>query len=97
MLALLARAKSLDGDAEGAAEVAKKAYRLATLAQSEGWAGGQIDYAMACVAAATGSSAQALDHLRDAIGAGWDDFVFANHDPALADIVQLPEYRALSR
>jgi len=96
VLALLVRARNLDGDAEGAAEVSVKANRLAALARSEGWADGQIDYAMACVAAATGSSAQALDHLRDAIGAGWDDFVFANHDPALADIVQLPEYRSLS-
>lgn len=52
---------------------------------------------MACVAAASGLSAQALDHLRDAIGAGWDDFEFANHDPAMKGIVQLPEYRALPR
>jgi hypothetical protein len=27
--------------------------------------------------------------------AGWDDFVFANHDPVMLDIVQLPGYRAL--
>lgn len=96
-LALLARARSLEGDAEGAAVAADSANRLADLALAEGWAGGQFDYAMACVAAATSAPAEALNHLRDAIDAGWDDFVFASHDPALRDIVQLPEYRALSK
>lgn len=95
-LALLARARWLDGDPEGAAEIVATAGQLAERALAQGWSGSQLDYARACVAASTGSTAQALDHLRDAIEAGWDDFVFANHDPVLVDTVQHPEYRALS-
>ena len=40
VLALLARAKKLEGDSEGAAEASASASRLAELARSEGWAGG---------------------------------------------------------
>jgi len=94
-LALLARARSLGGDSEGAAEIAGSAGQLVERARAQGWGGSQLDYALATVAASTGSSAQSLDHLRDAIEAGWDEFVFANHDPVMLDIVQLPEYLAL--
>jgi TolB-like protein/Flp pilus assembly protein TadD len=94
-LALLARARSLDGDPDGAAEIAASADQILERALAEGWGGGQLHYTRASVAASTGSTGQALEHLRDAIAAGWDDFVWASHDPVMADVVQLPEYRAL--
>jgi len=94
-LALLARARSLDGDAQGATEIAGIAGQLIERARAQGWGGSQLEYALATVAASTDSSARALEHLRDAMEAGWDDFVFANHDPVMLDIVQLPGYRAL--
>jgi len=94
-LALLARARNLDGDAQGATEIAGIAGQLIERARAQGWGGSQLEYALATVAASTDSSARALEHLRDAMEAGWDDFVFANHDPVMLDIVQLPGYRAL--
>ncbi len=94
-LALLARARSLDGDPQGATEIAGIAGQLIDRARAQGWGGSQLEYALATVAASTDSSALALEHLRDAMEAGWDDFVFANHDPVMLDIVQLPGYRAL--
>jgi tetratricopeptide (TPR) repeat protein len=95
-LALLARAKNLEGDDEGAAKVIADANRLAEAALSEGWDDGQLGYALACIAAAAGSPEKTLFHLREAIEAGWSDFVFANHDPVLAEIIQLPEYQMLT-
>jgi TolB-like protein/Tfp pilus assembly protein PilF len=94
-LALFARARALNGNLEGAAEIATSASQLIERARAQGWGGSQLDYALASVAASTDSSTQALDHLRDAIEAGWDDVVFADHDPVMVDIVRLPEYRAL--
>ncbi len=94
-LALLARARNLDGDPQGATEIAGIAGQLIDRARAQGWGGSQLEYALATVAASTDSSARALEHLRDAMEAGWDDFVFANHDPVMLDIVQLPGYRAL--
>ena len=94
-LALLARARSLDGDPQGATEIAGIAGQLIDRARAQGWGGSQLEYALATVAASTDSSARALEYLRDAMEAGWDDFVFANHDPVMLDIVQLPGYRAL--
>jgi len=94
-LALLARARSLDGDPEGAAEIAASADQILQRALAEGWGGGQLHYTRASVAASTGSSGLALEHLRDAFAAGWDDFVWASHDPVMADVVQLPEFRSL--
>jgi len=95
-LALLARAKSLDGDAAGAADVTAIANRLTDVARSEGWSRGQLSYAAACIAAASGSPEQAVVHLREAVDAGWNDFALADHDPVLADVIQLPAYRALT-
>jgi len=95
-LALLARAKSLDGDAAGAADVIAIANQLAQAARSEGWDRGQLSYAAACIAAASGSAEQAVVHLREAVDAGWNDFALADHDPVLADVIQLPAYRALT-
>ena len=94
-LALFARAKALNGDMEGAAEIATNASQLIERARDQGWGGSQLDYTLASVAASTDLQAQALDHLRDAIEAGWDDVVFANHDPVMVGIVRLPEYQAL--
>ena len=94
-LALLARARYLEGDSEAAAEMAASADRILDRAQAEGWQGGILHYARANVAASIGSSARALEHLRDAIEAGWNDAVFAHHDPIMADIGQLPDYREL--
>ncbi len=94
-LALFARARFLNGNLEGAAEIATSAGQLTERAQAQGRGGNQLDYALASVAASTDSTDQALDHLRDAINAGWDDVVFADHDPVMVDIVRLPEYREL--
>jgi hypothetical protein len=91
-LALFARAVNLDGDPEAALEIAKVAIQLNERAVAQGWGGSQLNYALAAVAASSGSVTPVLDHLRDAIDAGWNDFVFANHDPALVEIVQLPEF-----
>jgi TolB-like protein/Tfp pilus assembly protein PilF len=94
-LALFARAANLDGDPERASEIAILANQLGARTLAEGWGGSQLDYALASVAGATNSTAVALEHLQDVIDAGWDDFIFASHDPALVDIVQLPEYQAM--
>jgi len=95
-LALLARARNLDGDTEGAVKVIETANHLADTAVAEGWDSSQLGYARACVAAATGSTGEALLYLREAIDAGWNDFTFANHDPVLADVIQLSEYQMLA-
>ena len=95
-LALFARALKLDGDSEKASEIAKLADQLAARALAQGWGGSQLDYALACVAGSADSTALALEHLRSAIDAGWDDFIYANHDPALAEIIKLPEFQAMS-
>jgi tetratricopeptide (TPR) repeat protein len=94
-LALLARARNLEGNSEAAAEMAASADRILDRAQAEGWQGGIMHYARANVAASTGSSARALEHLRDAIEAGWNGAVSASHDPVMMDIVQLPEFLEL--
>ena len=95
-VALWARAMALKGDLEGATGISTTAGQLAERVLAQGSGGGQLDYALACVAAATNSSALALEHLQKAKAAGWNNFVFANHDPTLADIVRLPEYGELS-
>jgi tetratricopeptide (TPR) repeat protein len=94
-LALMVHARALDGDPQGAAEIVAIAGRHAERALAQGWGGSQLDYALASLAAANDSPLQALDHLRSAVAAGWDDFVFADHDPLMVNIVQLPEFRAL--
>lgn len=94
-LSLLARARSLDGDPTGAAEMAASAEQILDRAQAQGLAGGQLHYARASAVAATGFSVRALEHLSDAIKAGWDDFAWASHDPLMADVIELPAYRAI--
>jgi hypothetical protein len=91
-LALFARAVNLDGDPEAALEIAETAIQLGERTRAQGWGGSQLSYALAAVAAAAGSNTLALDHMQRAIDAGWNDFVFANHDPALVEIVRLPEF-----
>ena len=95
-LALFAQAVNMDGDPEKAADISGIATQLGARVLEQGWGGGQLDYALACVAGSLGSTALALDHLRAAIDAGWEDFNYANHDPALADIIKLAEFQALS-
>jgi hypothetical protein len=94
-LALLARARHLEGDSEGAAEMVASANQILDRAQAEGWEGGIMHYARASLAASTGSADRALQHLQEAVAAGWDDAVSANHDPVMADLVQLPEFHDL--
>jgi TolB-like protein/Tfp pilus assembly protein PilF len=94
-LALFARARQLEADLDAAADIASSADQILDRAQAEGWEGGVMHYARAYVAASIGSSDRALQHLGDAIEAGWDDSVSASHDPVMAEIVQLPEYKEL--
>lgn len=96
ILALFAHALNQDGDPEKAAEIAKVATRLAVRTVKQGWGGGQLEYALAGVWGSTDSPARALEHLRKALDGGWNDFVFANQDPALADVIRLPEFQTLS-
>ena len=91
-LALFARAVSLDGDPEAALEIAETAIQLGERTVAQGWGGSQLSYALAAVAASSSSNTLALDHMQRAIDAGWNDFVYANHDPALVEIVRLPEF-----
>jgi len=95
-LALLVRARSLVGDAAGARTMAESAEKLVQRMRDQGWQGPQLDYTLASLAASQGLAEEALVHLRDGIEAGWDDFVMANHDPVMADIIHLPEYLELS-
>ncbi len=96
ILALWAKTKALSSDAEGAAKLIADATQVIENARAEGWDEGQLQYATASVAAAAGSPAQALSHIRSAIDAGWNDFVFIDHDPLMAEVVQLPEFLEIS-
>jgi TolB-like protein/Tfp pilus assembly protein PilF len=95
-LAMFARALGLEGDPVRASEIAEIAAQLGIRSLEQGWGGSQLDYALAGVAASKGSTARAMEHLQNAIDAGWDDFIFASHDPAMTDIVQLSEFQTLS-
>ena len=95
-LALLARARSLDGDAEGAATAATAALDLAGRAADEGRAGGDLHYARAAAEAARGATDAARAHLDRALAAGWRDWGRADHDPAIAALAADDAYRALA-
>jgi len=90
-LALLARARSKQGDLEGAAEAAASASQLLQRAVDQGWGSNQMEYALATVAASTGALDEAMEHLKKAREAGWSNFAFANHDPLMVDVIQSPE------
>ncbi len=92
-LALLARARSMEGDHQGAAETATIAGQLLERALSEGWAGNQLEYTRATLSASTGATAEAMEHLKEAVDTGWADFVFATHDPLMAEVIKLPEFQ----
>lgn len=95
-LALLARSRVLTGtdDTEVAAAVAR-GKAIAVRLQSQGWATGDVDYALASLAAANGELPAALQYLSDALDGGWRGISFANQNPALEILHDTPEYQAL--
>lgn len=95
-LVLLAQARKLNGDLEGTEVIASNAERLIERAQKEGWGGSKLDYLRATVAAARNQNSLALEHLTKAISAGWNDFVFVEHDPIMLDIIKLAEFKKLN-
>ena len=54
-----------------------------------------MDYTRAILAVSSGDLATALDHLGEAVKTARTDFVFAERDPLMVEIVQLPEFHAL--
>lgn len=95
-LALLARSHMLeDSDDAIAADIMKRGRAIAAVSQSQGWGTGDVDYALATLAAAGGEVPAALQHLSDAIDHGWRSVSFANQNPALALLHDTPEYKAL--
>jgi hypothetical protein len=95
-LALWARALSLGGDHAGAEQMATEATQLIERAREQGWGGSQMDYALASAAASTGATDQALEYLRKANEDGWSDFVYARHDPVMADVVNSSGFKELA-
>jgi hypothetical protein len=68
---------------------------IAQRLQAQGWGTGDVDYALAALAAAGGAVPEALAHLQDAVSNGWRSYLFANQDPALASLHATSEYQAL--
>jgi adenylate cyclase len=68
---------------------------IAERVQAQGWGTGDVDYALAALAAAGGAVPDALRHLQDAVSNGWRGFLFANQDPAIASLHETAEYQAL--
>jgi len=95
-LALLTRSRVLEenGDAKIAAAL-ERGRVIAERIQSQGWGTGDVDYALAALAAAGGAVPDALGHLNDAIDRGWRSFLFANQDPAMATLHATAEYQAM--
>ncbi len=95
-LALLTRSRVLEenDDAKIAAAL-EKGRAIAQRVQSQGWGTGDVDYALAALAAAGGAVPDALQHLNDAIDRGWRNFLFANQDPAMASLHATAEYQAI--
>lgn len=63
--------------------------------RAQGWATGDVDYALASLAAAGGSVAEALAHLNAAVDHGWRDVLYANQDPVMAALRPTAEYQTL--
>lgn len=95
-LALLTRSRVLEEkvDAEVAAAF-ERGQAIARRVQSHGWDIGDLDYALAALAAAGGAVPDALAHLNDAIDRGWRSYLFANQDPAMASLHATAEYQAM--
>jgi len=97
-LALLTRSRVLEenDDAKIAAAL-ERGRAIAQRIRSHGWGTGDVDYALAALAAAGGAVPDALGHLNDAIDRGWRSFLFANQDPAMASLRATAEFQAIMR
>jgi len=94
--ALLTRTRVLeDNDEATIAAALERGRAIAQRVQSQGWGTGDVDYALAALAAAGGAVPDALRHLNDAIDHGWRNFLFADQDPAMAPLHATAEYQAL--
>ena len=97
-LALLARSRVLEENDDAKIAAALEQGRvIAQRIQSQGWGTGDVDYALAALAAAGGALPDALGHLNDAIDRGWRSFLFANQDPAMASLHATAEYQTIIR
>jgi len=95
-LALLARSRALQGNDPAKIDAAlKKGEAIAERVQAQGWATGDVDYALASLAAAGGSVPEALAHLNAAVDHGWRDVLYANQDPVMAALHTTTEYQTL--
>jgi len=97
-LALLAKSRVMVGDDPAKADAAlQKAAAIAARVQAQGWGTGELDYALASLAAAGGSIPEALVHLNAAVDRGWRDVLYANQDPVMAVLQTTVEYQTLIR
>jgi TolB-like protein/Tfp pilus assembly protein PilF len=95
-LALLTRSRVLEKNDQATIDAALENGRvIAQRVQAQGWGTGDVDYALAALAAASGEVPDALEHLQDAVGNGWRSYLFANQDPAMASLHATKEYQAL--
>ena len=95
-LALLTRSRVLEqSDQATIAAALENGQVIAQRVQAQGWGTGDVDYALAALAAAGGAVPDALAHLQDAVSNGWRSYLFANQDPALASLHATREYQAL--
>jgi len=95
-LALLTRARVLeDNDQETIIAALENGRVTAQRVQAQGWGTGDVNYALAALAAAGGAAPDAMGHLQDAVSNGWRNVLFANQDPAMESLHATEEYRAL--
>jgi Tfp pilus assembly protein PilF len=95
-LALLTRSRVLEkSDQATIATALENGQVIEQRVQAQGWGTGDVDYALAALAAAGGAVPDALAHLQDAVSNGWRSYLFANQDPALASLHATSEYQAL--
>ena len=94
--ALLTRSRMLDGqDDTQIAEALEQGQVIAQRARAQGWGTGDVDYALAALAAAGNELPEAIVHLGDAIDLGWRNFLFARQDPAIRSLISTAEFNAL--
>ncbi len=97
-VALLARSRVLEGNDPAKIDAAlQKGAAIAEEVQAQGWGTGDVDYALASLAAAGGSIPEALAHLNAAVDHGWRDFWYANQDPVMAALHPTIEFQTLIR